>query len=62
GDTPDTKSSTVCPDPRNPTTPGDSPALSRFVGGDQRLTPIMNAAGLSVAGWYEAVLSGSEGP
>lgn len=29
-------------------------ALSRFVGGDQRLTPIMNVAGLSVADWYRA--------
>lgn len=32
-------------------------ALSRFVGGDQRLTPIMNAAGLSVADWYRQAMS-----
>lgn len=33
--------------------------LSRFIGGDQRVFPIMNAAGLSVAGWYAAALGSS---
>jgi hypothetical protein len=32
-------------------------ALSRFVGEDQRLTPVMNAAGLSAADWFRAMLS-----
>ncbi|VBA57635.1 hypothetical protein LAUMK191_04107 [Mycobacterium attenuatum] len=27
-------------------------ALSRFLGGDQRVTPVMNAAGLSAADWF----------
>lgn len=32
-------------------------ALSRFLGGDQRLTPVMNAAGLSAADWIRSMLS-----
>ena len=31
--------------------------LSRFVGEDQRVTPVMNAAGLSAADWFRAMLS-----
>jgi len=33
--------------------------LSRFIGGDQRVFPVMNAAGLSVAAWYKAALGES---
>lgn len=32
-------------------------ALSRFLGGDQRVTPVMNAAGLSAADWFRSMLS-----
>ena len=34
-------------------------ALSRFVGDDQRVTPLMNAAGLSAADWFRYMLSGA---
>jgi hypothetical protein len=32
--------------------------LSRFVGEDQRVSPVMNAAGLSAAGWFRRMLGG----
>lgn len=32
-------------------------ALSQVVGGNQRLTPIMNQAGLSAADWFRKALS-----
>lgn len=32
-------------------------ALSRFLGGDQRVTPVMNAAGLSAADFFRSLLS-----
>jgi hypothetical protein len=35
-------------------------ALSRFVGDDQRITPVMSAAGLSAADWFRAMLSDPE--
>lgn len=35
--------------------------LSRFVGEDQRLTPVMNAAGLSAADWFGAMLKNGVG-
>jgi hypothetical protein len=31
--------------------------LSRFVGEDQRLSPVMNTAGLSAAGWFRHMLT-----
>ena len=35
-------------------------ALSQFVGDGQRVTPVMNAAGLSAADWFRHMLSGGE--
>ena len=31
--------------------------LSRFIGEDQRVTPVMNAAGLSAADWFRHMLA-----
>lgn len=32
-------------------------ALSRLVGEDQRITPVMNASGLSAADWFPQMLA-----
>lgn len=34
-------------------------ALSRLVGEDQRVTPVMSQAGLSAADWFRAMLRGT---
>lgn len=35
--------------------------LSRFVGENHRVTPVMNAAGLSAADWFRRMISGRSG-